>query len=196
MAVGTIVIAVVVMSAYLLTWFVVRRSFFARHELIKRRQALNEQMEGLRREDRLRLVALWTNNQERIDIYQEIATKQSRESFRNGQAAILIGFWFVLLIGMFAAFSSNGTAAIAASVIGVAGAALSGFIGHTFLRSQAEASKQLRQYYEQPLDLARILSAERLLEMIDVPDRGPVVAKMVENLTACLPTNDEDRSEK
>lgn len=63
-------------------------------------------------------------------------------------------------------FAPTGTAAIAASVVAVAGAALSGFVGATFMKSQSEASGQLREFFLQPVEFARLLGAERLLGLV------------------------------
>jgi len=83
-----------------------------------------------------------------------------------------------------AAFTKTGTAAIAASVIGVAGAGLSGYIGATFMKSQAASGEQLRAYFLQPVEFARILAAEWLLEKVDEsPERAKVIERIVQAIT-------------
>jgi hypothetical protein len=46
---------------------------------------------------------------------------------------------------------------------GGAAAALAGYIGRTFIRSQETAARYLRAYFDQPLAFSRYLAAERLL---------------------------------
>lgn len=116
--------------------------------------------------EELSLHALWALTQQRIDHYHRLATSQSTTSFRIGQAIMILGFVAVVALGIFAASATNGTAAIAASVVAVAGAALSGFVGATFMRSQSEASSQLREFFLQPVEFSRLLGAERLIQLL------------------------------
>ena len=104
---------------------------------------------------------LWAVTQKRIDVYHEIATQQARHSFRSAQVAAYGGFAFLIAVAVFTALSKHGTAAIAASVVGVAGAGMSAYIGSTFMKAQASSSEQLSAYFLQPVQFARALSAER-----------------------------------
>lgn len=117
-------------------------------------------------DDALSLPALWALTQQRIDLYHRLATSQSSTSFRIGQITMIVGFLAVIGLGILAALAPTGTAAIAASVVAVAGAALSGFVGATFMKSQSEASGQLREFFLQPVEFARLLGAERLLGLV------------------------------
>lgn len=122
----------------------------------------------------------WTLTQQRIDYYHEIALQQARRSFFSGQFAAYVGFAVVLVAAALAAFASNGTAAIAASVVGVAGAGLSGYIGGTFMKLQAEASAQMREFFLQPVESSRMLNAERLVQTIaDGTERSKAVQEIV-----------------
>lgn len=127
----------------------------------------------------LALADLWKVNQEQLRYYHDIATKQSQRSFRNGQVAAYAGFATLIAVAFVAATAQNGTAAIAASVIGVAGAGLSGFIGATFMRSQSEASKQLQQFFSQPVEVSRMLGAERLIESLPSDARTGAVREVI-----------------
>jgi hypothetical protein len=128
---------------------------------------------------------LWKITQRRIRYYHEIATGQARSSFRNGQIAAYTGFAVVIGVAAIAGFTSNGTGAIAASVIGVAGAGLSAYIGSTFMRAQAAASESLREYFLQPVEFSRVLAAERLIETLPEDQRsehvGTVIRAMIRN---------------
>ena len=128
--------------------------------------------------------SLWAVTQKRIDLYHQIATVQARTSFVNGQIAAYAGFLVVIGVAVIAGFTQNTAGAIAASVIGVAGAGLSGYIGATFMKAQAAASAQLREYFLQPVEFARVLAAERLLDKLEANDRGPVVADIIKSMTS------------
>jgi hypothetical protein len=86
----------------------------------------------------------------------------------------------IVAVAAIAAFTTSGTGVIAASVIGVAGAGLSAYIGSTFMRAQSDASAQLREYFLQPVEFSRMLSAERLVNSIDVPaDKSQAVQEII-----------------
>lgn len=128
----------------------------------------------------INFATLWAATQRRLDYYHNIAAQQSTNSFRNGQVATGIGFFVVAGLGVAATFASDATRAIAASIVAASGAALSGFIGATYMRMQREASAQLRQYFMQPVEFSRILGAERLIEAIsDEAERGRAVQEIV-----------------
>ncbi len=142
----------------------------------------------------LDLAELWALTQQRIDLYHGLATSQSRASFRVGQTVMVLGFVAVISIGALAAFAPNGTAAIAASVVAVASAALSGFVSATFMKSQSEASSQLREFFLQPVEFARLLGAERLVHTLQGEDAK---AKAIEQIIkAMAPAPDHPREAK
>jgi len=132
--------------------------------------------------------SLWAITQKRIDVYHEIATRQSRNSFRSAQIAAYVGFLFLIAVAIFAGFSNSGTGAIAASVIGLAGAGMSAYIGSTFMKAQTSSSEQLGAYFFQPVEFARALAAERLLDKVEPGDRGKIVERIVQSMT---PIRDE-----
>lgn len=125
------------------------------------------------------LASLWAITQKRIDLYHGIATAQAQKSFRVGQIAAIAGFMAVLGLGAIAAFAQSGTAAVAASVVGVAGAAMSAYIGATFMKAQAAASAQLRQFFLQPVEFSRMLGVERLLTDLPDSDRAAAVMQII-----------------
>jgi hypothetical protein len=126
--------------------------------------------------------SLWAITQRRIDLYHGIATAQAESSFKVGQRATVAGFVAVIILGIVAAFAKNGAAAIAASVIGVAGAAMSGYVGATFMKAQSEASAQLRQFFLQPVEFSRMLGVERLVETLPDSDRPAAVQQIVKSM--------------
>jgi hypothetical protein len=129
-------------------------------------------------------ISLWLVTQKRIDLYHKIATAQAKASFLNGQIAAYAGFLVIVIVAGIAGVTQNATGAIAASVIGVAGAGLSAYIGATFMKAQAAASAQLREYFLQPVEFARVLAAERLIDKLEPQDRGPAVTGIIQSMTS------------
>ncbi|MFF9408941.1 hypothetical protein ACF1B0_25960 [Streptomyces anandii] len=111
----------------------------------------------------LALADLWAVTHRRLDLYHDIATRQARQSFRNAQAAMVIGF--LLLVGFVtvALKASTTTGAVVAGGLGAVSAALAGYVSRTFVKSQETAAGHLKPYFDQPLEFSRYLAAERLL---------------------------------
>lgn len=161
-----------------------RRHYFdrIRFGLVEALQRDEKKLAEQARDGQLDLPALWASNQRRIDVYHEIATSQAASSFKIGQIAMTSGFGVVVVLGIFAAFAKDGTASIAASVAGVAGAAMGAYIGSTFMKAQAEASAQLSQFFLQPVEFSRLLGAERLLETLEPSERTVAVQRVIETM--------------
>jgi uncharacterized protein HemX len=94
------------------------------------------------------------------------------------------GFGFIALIvlGFVAARADNGTAAIAASAVAVAGAAIGGYIGATFMKTQEHSSNQMSQYFTQPVELLRALSAERLAATLEPADKAKAMQMIIDGV--------------
>ncbi|MFC8409470.1 hypothetical protein [Arthrobacter sp. NPDC057259] len=150
--------------------------------MVEALQRDEKQLAEQARAGQLDLPALWAANQRRIDVYLEIAASQAASSFLIGQIAMVSGFGVVVVLGIFAAFAKGGTASIAASVAGVAGAAMRAYIGSTFMRAQAEASAQLSRFFLQPVEFARVLGAERLLKILEPSERTVAVQRVIETM--------------
>ena len=139
--------------------YVRRRHEFEDSSLLALYGDLGDEEGKLLDEDQLRFGTLWNLTQERLRVYHEIATRQANASFRNAQYAIAAGF-AVIIIGAFAAFfAKNIAASIVVGTLGTVGAALSAYIGKTFLRLQEDAASHLRSYFDQPQEQFRYLSA-------------------------------------
>jgi hypothetical protein len=127
--------------------------------------------------------SLWTVTQKRLDYYHQIATSQAERSFLYGQIAAGLGLTLILGCAAAAALSRTTAASIAATLLGVAGGGLAGYIGSTFMRSQETASAQLRAYFLQPLEFSKMLAAERLLLQMDDPvSRTAATGSLIEAL--------------
>ncbi|MEV6644262.1 hypothetical protein [Amycolatopsis sp. NPDC051371] len=143
----------------------------------------------------LTLTDLWHQNQERLSAYHTMATGQAAKSYRNGQNATVAGFVVLLFSVIFASVTSSLTGALAAGGIGAVGAVLTAYLTRTFLRMHESSSRQLRSYFDQPVDLSRILAAERLLNMIsDDARRGEAIVELIRTNNR-LPAETVDGSE-
>ncbi|HVF03563.1 MAG TPA: hypothetical protein VNA20_01865 [Frankiaceae bacterium] len=128
--------------------------------------------------------SLWAATQKRLDYYHQIATGQAENSFRVGQVAAGSGLLVILGCAIAAAFAKSAAATVAASLLGVAGGGLAGYIGATFMRMHENASDQLRAYFLQPLEFSKILAGERLLAAIDDPvAKTYAVQTLIESLS-------------
>lgn len=179
------------------TYLTKRRAFTDRYVLGQANELEEEEKEVAAKASggQLDLPSLWAANQTRINYYHDIATSQAEQSFRVGMWAAVAGFVAVIALGVVAAYAPNGTAAIAASVVGVAGAAMSAYVGATFMKTQAQASKQLSRFFLQPVEFARLLGAERLLETLEPSQRADVVSNIVNSMMAS-PSKEEAEKEE
>jgi hypothetical protein len=149
-----------------------RRSFRERYALAAARGLLRDAEDEIANaNDDTSFSSLWFATQRRLDYYHEIATSQSQRSFAYGQAAAGAGLVVVLVCTILAIISGSTAGAVSAGVLGGSAAALSGYVGSTFLRTHDVSAQQLRAYFSQPLEASRFLSAERLLGEIKDPIR-------------------------
>ncbi|MFD7964357.1 hypothetical protein ACFV5J_26525 [Streptomyces zaomyceticus] len=134
----------------------------------------------------LTLAALWDATHARLKLYHDVALGQANRSFRSAQAAMWAGF--LALAGFVAlAFKASTTAgSIVAGGLGAVAAGLAGFISRTFVRSQENAAEHLRSYFDQPLEMARYLAAERLIAGVQLSEeqRAEVLASIVTAMVA------------
>lgn len=159
----------------------------------RRRQALEadaaQQSSGA-----LTLATVWALNNKRLDDYHDIARDQARTSFRSGQTAMAVGLLLVVAVGVALIVSKpTGASAIAFGAIGVSASAMTTYIAATFLRAQTQAQAQLGQFFIQPVETARLLSAERLVvSTLAEEDRKHAVQQIVASIAGVgvLPTSE------
>ncbi|WP_445280478.1 TRADD-N-associated membrane domain-containing protein [Streptomyces sp. DSM 118148] len=111
----------------------------------------------------LALPELWTLTHSRLDHYHETALRQARRSFQNAQMAMVAGFALLVLFVAMALYASTTAGAVVAGGLGGTSAALGGYVSRTFVRSQETSASHLRAYFDQPLEFARFLAAERIV---------------------------------
>ncbi|MBO2451633.1 hypothetical protein J4573_31400 [Actinomadura barringtoniae] len=155
------------LSGLMATVVLRRRTRVEDERLREVQRDLQEAESELTAQEDLALPTLWGVTHKRLDYYHQIATSQARQSFRNAQAAMGIGFVLLVVFAVLA-FNAKTTAASAVTgALGATAAAFAAYIGRTFVRSQETAATHLRSYFDQPLEFSRYLAAERLLNGID-----------------------------
>ncbi|MFD7765665.1 hypothetical protein [Streptomyces sp. NPDC059787] len=138
------------------------------------------------RQARLTLSELWAVTHSRLDHYHGIALDQAKQSFRNAQVAMGLGF-ALLVTFVVLAYNANTTAgSIVAGGLGAVSAALAGYVSRTFIRSQESAARHLHAYFAQPLEFSRYLAAERLMANAGLSDekRADVLRLLVQTMIA------------
>jgi hypothetical protein len=144
-----------------------------------------EPVQGSRAAD-LALPELWAVTHTRLDHYHEIALGQARRSFRNAQVAMALGFSLLVAFVLVALNASTTTGAVVAGGLGAVSAALAGYVSRTFVLSQQAAASHLRAYFDQPLEFARYLAAERIVmdAGLGQAQRAEVLTMLVQSMVA------------
>lgn len=151
---------------------------------VKLEENENRVAEELNKVEQTDFGTLWAATQQRIGYYHKIATSQARNSFISSQLAIVAGFILLVVFGLIAAQATTAVGAISAGAVGVVGAGLSAYIGATFMKAQSEASAQLREFFNQPVEFARLLGAERLVDSLEDHHRSEAVQNIVKTMMA------------
>jgi hypothetical protein len=159
-----------------------QRAWFDRVVVLQSRRSLEKAEQAVADADDMRLSSLWTANQIRLEYYHRIATSQSEKSFTYGVAAAGVGLLMLLIAIGLAALAGDLAGAAAAGVIGVAGSAMSAYLGATFMKLQETASNQLRAYFSQPLEFSRYLAAERLLGSLDANNKEAATLDLIRSI--------------
>jgi type II secretory pathway pseudopilin PulG len=148
-------------------------------------QQLAEDRVKERKDETLTRAALWAVTDKRMELYHTIVMEQASRSFGAAQGAMTIGFGLLVAFAVLAADAKTTTAAITVGGLGAVGASFATYIGRTFIRSQETAASHLRTYFNQPLELSRYLTAERLLvdaEDLDSKRRADILSILVQSI--------------
>ncbi|WP_237101472.1 hypothetical protein [Nonomuraea sp. MG754425] len=160
------------------------------------RRDLAEAENELTAADELTLPALWKVTHARLDYYHQIATGQARQSFRNAQIAMGVGFALLVVFAVLALIAQSTAGAVVTGALGAVSAAFAAYIGRTFVRSQETAATHLRSYFDQPLEFSRYLAAERLLNGIERLETDQRATITTEVLRGMLPAQSQNSAEK
>lgn len=99
---------------------------------------------------------------------------------------MVIGFLLLASFVTVALKASTTTGAVVAGGLGAVSAALAGYVSRTFVKSQETAAGHLKAYFDQPLEFARYLTAERLITESGLTEeqRREAVIVLVKGLAA------------
>lgn len=123
---------------------------------------------------------LWQGAQERLSTYHQLAVIQGRQSFRMLLLFSSLGFVLLGLIVWKATEVDTTPGGIALGTAGAAGTALTGYIGRTFMRAYRDANERLIDYFAEPLDMSRLLAAERLLSNASPGERDRLLVTIID----------------
>jgi hypothetical protein len=143
-------------------------------------EEVNAHIEAERQETTL--ATLWTQTEKHLDYYHTVLITQARQSFRNTQLAMCIGFMLPVAAGILALTNSNSTKSLASASLGVMGSASALYLGRTFIRSQDAAASHLRGYFNHPRQLSRFLVAERLIEKLGEGERDAALNQLIKSV--------------
>jgi len=132
--------------------------------------------------EKMALPSLIELNRLMLDQYHEIATDQAEKSFWSSQRAMWTGFGLLLAsVGSALLIGPNETK-FAVTSLGLASAALAGFLGRTYLRVYDSSLEQLNRYFNQPLLNSYYLTAERLVADYSNDNRDQMINEIVRHL--------------
>ncbi|MBA8965095.1 hypothetical protein JOJ86_007417 [Rhodococcus percolatus] len=114
---------------------------------------------------------LWKHNQTQIETYHRLVTNYAESTRQGTQVSLIVGFLFVLTVGIFA-ITRSGTAAITGSVISLAAAAVTGYIANATLKNAENSAREVRSFFNHPQDVQRALAAERLSDSMPAKEKS------------------------
>lgn len=162
------VLALVGLGACVAGWFQFQEAHadFLQQAQRQRVDAAIEQLQNS-----MELADLFRLNQRQIDAYHDLTKAQAAHSYRNSQLAMGIGFLVLVAGSVVAIMTRDDTAKIVVGALASMGAAISGYVGATFMRAHNESLAQLNFYFRQPLVNSYLLTAERLAAKVqDSPE--------------------------
>jgi hypothetical protein len=139
-----------------------------------------------RRDNPFELVTRWLENQQQLQTYHQLVLNYASSTRQTTLATLVTGFGFLLVIGVIAIFASDLPSAIASSVVAAAAAALTGFIARAVLRNADTSSREMLSFFSHPLEVQRLLAAERVSEGMPEPFRHQANLLIISALTGQL----------
>jgi hypothetical protein len=136
--------------------------------------------------DEFDLQTLWEANKKQLQLYHQIVVNYAQSSRQSTQVFLVSGFFFIVLVGVFALTRSTTAGAISSSVVSATGAIVTGFIAQTALKNQDSSSRELVEFFAHPLDVQRALAAERLIISMPEEDQSRAKLVVVEHLAAAI----------
>jgi heme/copper-type cytochrome/quinol oxidase subunit 3 len=135
-------------------------------------------------EDSFNTEHLWRTNRHALVEYHAMVRRYAASSRQLTLFTLLSGFVFLMAVGAAALLLPRTTAlAITASVVAAAGAAVTGFIGNAVLRNSETSSREVLAFFSHPLEVERLLTAERIVHGMSAETRDAAKLLIVGALT-------------
>jgi hypothetical protein len=164
-------------------WLTTNRSVFEEINRIDRPSLRDKKADSQQRGDGLRERRepddARTNNQLLIDRYHQLTTQQAATSYRNSQIAMTAGLALLVAGAVITIRTTSGSAQLVVGALTALGAALSAYLGATFIRTYERALLQMNYYFGQPLVTSYILEAERLSGKLSKTKRDDALSDII-----------------
>lgn len=134
--------------------------------------------------DQLSLQYLSEVNRSQIARYHAIVLQYATRTRKLTVRTLTAGFLAILVVASVATFTSNGAASISVGVIGAATAGLTGYVSRVLMRNAEHSASEMRAFFQHPLTMEKVLSAERITESMDAGDRLTGQLKIIDFLTS------------
>jgi len=154
-------VAVILLCCSAVPYVSARRAFRERQrKMVKARARIA--LVNMTKSDKIALKDLFRYTRRQLDAYQEESRNQQRLAFHHAQIASLAGL-AVLIIGIVVSLQvAPGSDKYVVAGLSGLGAALSGYVADTFIKTARLADEQLNLYYCEPHMMGRLVVAERL----------------------------------
>lgn len=140
---------------------------------------------------KLDLIEIWQYNKDELSNYSGDAREQAQRSFNRALSTSTIGFITIVVTVVIILY--NPEISVATSVAGSVGAALSGFISITFLRTYRDATNHIQQAFKGPITLSSLLNAERVADFYLEKHSPERVAAFRDIIAAAVPQHGEPK---
>jgi hypothetical protein len=134
-------------------------------------------------DDPMSLEMLWEANRDQLQHYHRLILNYATSTRQTTQVALLAGFSFLMVVGLFALIARSLASAVASSVVASAGAVVTGFIANAILRNADTSSREVLAFFSHPLEVERVLTAERVIRSMPQPAQDAAKLRIVEGLT-------------
>jgi hypothetical protein len=134
--------------------------------------------------DPFELNTRWLDNQQQLQNYHQLVLNYASSTRQTTLATLVAGFSFLVIIGVVAISARDIPSAIATSVLATATAAVTAFIARAVLRNADTSSREMLSFFSHPLEVQRLLAAERVAQGMPESARHQADLLIVSALTA------------
>jgi hypothetical protein len=154
-------VAVILLCCSAVPYVSARRAFRERQRVMVKARA-RIALFKMTKSDQIALADLFRYTRRQLDAYQEESRNQQRLAFRHAQLASMAGL-AVLIIGIVVSLQvAPGSDKYVVAGLSGLGAALSGYVADTFIKTARLADEQMNLYYREPHMMGRLVVTERL----------------------------------